>query len=113
VKQENIEAAKNLLDRWANWIGIGGSIGDGAPRQCPGAPDARIQSFEDLEIENEKYIVQAVNTAVYELPVDQRNVIMLYYGFRHVAWRQNDDALFEASLVSLFHLLKERVSVCK
>ena len=113
MKQENIDGVKGLLDRWANWVGVGGSMCDGAPRQSPVAPDARIQSIEDWEIADQKTIVNAVDTAVWELPKPQRDVVMMYYGFSHVAWKPGDDGIFELCLVNLYHLLKERLTVCK
>ena len=113
LKPENIEAVQNLLDRWANWVGTGEPLGDGAPRQCLGAPDARIHSFEDLEIENEKTIIRAVDTCVQDLPPEQRRVVMMYYGFSHTAWRPGDDGVFELALVNLYHALVGRVVVCK
>lgn len=113
MQQENIDAVKSLVDRWANWFGTGEPLGDGAPRQCLGAPDARIQSFEDLEIENEKLIIRAVDTCVHELVKLQRDVLMMYYGFLHTAWKPGDDGIFELCLVNLYHALKERITVCK
>jgi hypothetical protein len=112
MKQENIDAVKHLLDRWANWVGAGGSMCDGMPRQSPGAPDARIQSIEDWEIADEKFIVQAVHTGVYDLPDPQRDVVMIHYGFKHKAWTPEHDGLFDLALMNLFYRLKERVTVC-
>lgn len=110
--EQYLGAVKDLLDRWANWFGTGEPLGDGAPRQCIGAPDARIQSFEDLEIESEKVIIRAVNTCVYELPQIKRDVVMMYYGFKHVAWRPGDDTIFDSTLTELGYLLKSRIAVC-
>ncbi|HEY8027328.1 MAG TPA: hypothetical protein VIF60_22485 [Burkholderiaceae bacterium] len=112
MKQDNNLAVKNLLDRWANWIGTGEPLANGAPRQCAMAPDARIHSFEDLEIESEKVIVRAVDACVQGLPAEQRRVVMMYYGFSHTAWRPGDDAVFEAALDNLFQTLRNRVAVC-
>jgi hypothetical protein len=112
MKQENIDAVKDLLDRWANWVGAGGSTCDGMPRQSPGAPDARVQSIEDLELENEKFIIQAVNTAVYDLATIQKDVILIHYGFKHMAWTQDHDGLFDLALMNLYYKLRERVTVC-
>ena len=111
MQQENIERVKVMLDLWANWFGTGEPLGDGAPRQSPGAPDARIQSFEDMEIENDKIIIRAVDTSVHDLEKNQRGVVMMYYGFSHVAWRPGDDGIFDLALVNLYHALKARVSV--
>lgn len=113
MRQDNFEAVKDLLDQWANWLGTWESLGKGVPRSSPGAPDARIQSFEDLEIESEKIIVRAVHTCVYELPPLQRDVVLLYYGFIHRAWKPGDDALFELAQVNLYHALAARIAVCR
>lgn len=111
MQQENIDAIRSLLDRWANWVGIGGNICNGAPRQSAVAPDARVQSIEDLEIEDEKLIVRAVNTAVYDLMKPQRDVVMVHYGFINTAWTQTHDAVFDIALTSLYYSLKQRVCV--
>lgn len=110
--QQHLDAVKELLDLWANWLGTWEALGKGVPRNSPGAPDARIQSFEDLEIESEKIVVRAVHTCVYELPKVERDVILLYYGFAHTAWKPGDDALFDQALASLYHALGTRVAVC-
>lgn len=109
---ENNEAVKKLLDQWANFLGAYGYVGSGAPRRSPGAPDARIQTFDDLEIEIEKIVINAVNACVYDLPKVERDVILLYYGFIHTAWKPGDDLLFDRALSNLYHPLMDRVCVC-
>jgi hypothetical protein len=113
MRDDDRQAVQNLLNRWANYVGLhGGTITDGLPRQCLGAPDARIQSFEDLEIEDEKLIVRAVDTAVWDLSVPQRLVIMVHYGFARDVWRMDFEVIYENALNSLFTTLKNRVAVC-
>jgi hypothetical protein len=113
MRAEDREAVQNLLNRWANYVGAhGGTITDGLPRQCLGAPDARCQSIEDLEIEDEKMIVRAVETAVWDLNSPQRLVIMVHYGFAREVWRFDFDGIYERALDNLFQALKNRVSVC-
>lgn len=105
------ERVKPLLDRWAEWMAVGGVLADGAPRECPMAPDARIQSFEDMEIESDKLIVAAVDTCVWELQVVQREAVMRHYGFKSAgAWMANWDAQFGLALDGLFALLKQRIA---
>ena len=53
MSQDQYDNIKVLLDRWAEWVATGEPIAEGAPRECLGAPDARIHSFEDMEIEIE------------------------------------------------------------
>lgn len=102
---------KALLDRWAEWMAVGGSITEGAPRECPMAPDARIQSFEDMEIEVDKRVVRAVDTCVWELPVLQREAVMRYYGLQFsAAWKADWDKQYDLAIDALFILLKQRIS---
>ena len=46
MNPEHYDNTKRLLDRWADWAVQGEPIANGAPRQCLGAPDARIHSFK-------------------------------------------------------------------
>lgn len=111
VRQEHYDNTKALLDRWAEWQATGEPIADGAPRECLGAPDARIHSFEDMEIEDNKRIVRAVNAAVWELQVVERNVVMMHYGIAKVsAWRAQFDTVFDMAIESLFKALKGKVA---
>jgi hypothetical protein len=105
------ERVKDLLDRWAEWMSTESGIARGAPRQCHGAPDARIHSFEDMEIEVNKQIVRAVDAVVWALPVLEREAVMLNYGLMKAkAWRANFDALFDQAIHSLFAALKNRLA---
>lgn len=111
ASDERIARVKQLLDRWAEWMSIGGTIAEGAPRECPMAPDARIQSFEDMEIEVDKRIVSAVDTCVWELPVIQREAVMRHYGFKAAgAWRADWNLQFDLALEALFVTLKGRIA---
>lgn len=111
VKQEHYENVKRLLDDWADWMQTSEPIAHGAPRQVAGAPDARIQSFEDIEIEVNKRLVSEVNTAVWELPVIEREAVMTHYGLNtRSVWRANFAAAFELAIESLFKILRGRVA---
>jgi hypothetical protein len=103
---------KRMLDRWAEVMSVGGNITEGAPNQSIGAPDARVHSIEDLEIESDKHVVRAVNACVYEIPVMERNAVLMYYGLMKCqVWRANFDVLFDMAIESLFKQLKHKV-VC-
>jgi len=111
MKQESYDNVKALLDSWAEHASIGGRITDGVPRQCVGAPDARIHSLEDMEIEVSKRLVKVVDTAVYELPVMERNVVLMHYGIMTVkVWRADFTTLFDLAIESLFNSLKSKIS---
>jgi hypothetical protein len=111
VKQEHMENVVLLLDGWAEWIRTGEPLAEGAPRQCLGAPDARIHSFEDMEIETNKRLVREVHTAVWELQVIEREAIMTNYGLKtRGVWRAQFEAVFEQAVESLFNILKTRIS---
>ncbi len=111
MRQDHYDNTKALLDRWADWAATGEPLADGAPTQSIGAPDARIHSFEDMEIEDNKRIVRAVNAVVWELPVVERQVVMMHYGISRVAvWRVQFDAVFDMAIESLFKGLKDKVS---
>ena len=108
---EHYDNTKALLDRWAEYESVGGRIADGAPQSSPGAPDARIHSFEDMEIEDNKRIVGIVDSAVYDLPVMERNVILMHYGMMsYKVWRADFSVLFDLAIESLFDLLKGKVA---
>ena len=112
MNQQHYDNVKTMLDRWAESKSVGGRCADGMPNQSTFAPDARIQSIEDIEIETNKIIVRAVDTAVYELPVLQREAVTRYYGLsKFSVWIAQFDVLFDAAIESLFKLLKNRV-VC-
>ncbi|ATQ75072.1 hypothetical protein CR152_11475 [Massilia violaceinigra] len=111
VQQEHYENVVRLLDGWADWIRTGEPLAEGAPRQCLGAPDARIHSFEDMEIEVNKRLVREVHTAIWELNVIEREAVMTHYGLQtRGVWRANFNAIFDQAVDSLFGILKSRVA---
>jgi hypothetical protein len=111
VQQQHYENVVLLLDGWADWIRTGEPIAEGAPRQCLGAPDARIHSFEDMEIEVNKRLVREVHTAVWDLPVMEREAVMSHYGLNtRSVWRANFAAVFDLAVQRLFDALKSRVA---
>lgn len=100
-----------LLDRWAEWMRTSEPLAEGAPRQCVGAPDARIHSFEDMEIEVNKRLVREVQTAVWELSVMQREAVMIHFGLNtRGVWRAQFDTFFDQAVHSLYEILKARVA---
>lgn len=100
-----------LLDRWADWMRTSEPLAEGAPRQCIGAPDARIHSFEDMEIEVNKRLVREVHTAVWELPVMLREAVMMHFGLNtRCVWRAQFDAMFDQAVHRLYEILKGRVA---
>lgn len=100
-----------LLDRWADWMRTSEPLAEGAPRQCVGAPDARIHSFEDMEIEVNKRLVREVQTAVWELSVMQREAVMIHFGLNtRGVWRAQFGAVFDQAVHSLYEILKARVA---
>ena len=100
-----------LLDRWAEWMRTSEPLAEGAPRQCVGAPDARIHSFEDMEIEVNKRLVREVQTAVWELSVMQREAVMIHFGLNtRGVWRAQFDTIFSQAVHSLYLILKARVA---
>ena len=100
-----------LLDRWADWMRTSEPLAEGAPRQCVGAPDARIHSFEDMEIEVNKRLVREVQTAVWELSVMQREAVMIHFGLNtRGVWRAQFDTVFDQAVHSLYEILKARVA---
>lgn len=112
MQQEQYDTVKTMMDRWAEWVQTGEPIAEGAPRQCLGAPDARIQSFEDMEIEMNKLTVRAVQAAVWELPILQRDVVRLHYGLiTHLVWRAQNESLFDIAVESIFLALKSKFSI--
>jgi len=111
IEQQHLDNVLLLMDGWADWVRTGEPIAEGAPRQCLGAPDARIHSFEDMEIEVNKRLVREVHTAVWELPVLEREAVMMHYGLntRNV-WKTDFDRLFDMVARSLFSILKTCVA---
>ena len=100
-----------LLDRWADWMRTSEPLAEGAPRQCVGAPDARIHSFEDMEIEVNNRLVREVQTAVWELSVMQREAVMIHFGLNtRGVWRAQFDTVFDQAVHSLYEILKARVA---
>ena len=110
MRQEHYDSVKTMLDRWAECMSVGGAVGEGARRECLGAPDARIHSIEDIEVEVDKLIVRAVDSAVWELPVLQRTAVLSHYGINTFhAWRADFETVFDMAIESLFASLKSRV----
>lgn len=108
---EHYDNTKALLDKWADYGGVGNRTADGAPQSSPGAPDARIQSLEDLEIEVDKRVVDIVNTAVYDLPVLERDVILMHYGLMRVdVWRYEYTTLFDLAVGSMYEALRQKLA---
>lgn len=111
MTQDHYDNTKALLDRWAEWVATGEPLAEGAPRQCLGAPDARIHSFEDMEIEDNKRIVRAVHQCVYELPGMERNVVHMHYGMMgYSVWKEDFTVLFDCAIELLFGMLKSKVA---
>ena len=111
VLEQHHDNVLSLLDRWADWMRTSEPLAEGAPRQCVGAPDARIHSFEDMEIEVNKRLVREVNTAVWELPVMQREAVMMHFGLNtRCVWRAQFDAIFDQAVHRLYEILKGRVA---
>lgn len=111
AQQQHYENVVLLLDAWAAWARSDEPIAEGAPRQCVGAPDARIHSFEDMEIEVNKRLVREVHTAVWELQVMEREAVMTHYGLKtRGVWRAQFDKVFDQAVESLFKILKDRVA---
>ena len=106
-------STKICLDMWANWVSENGldSLAYGAPRQSPGAPDARIHSIEDMEIENDKHIVKALDVTIWELPLLERRAIMVYYHIEsHGSWVADWEKLFHVALRNLHQSLGSRLA---
>ncbi|MBG6222781.1 hypothetical protein IWX79_003740 [Janthinobacterium sp. CAN_S1] len=111
VLERHHDNVLSLLDRWADWMRTSEPLAEGAPRQCLGAPDARIHSFEDMEIEVNKRLVREVHTAVWELPVIQREAVMMHFGLNtRCVWRAQFDAIFDQAVYRLYEILKGRVA---
>lgn len=111
MRQESRDNVKALLDRWAEYESAGGRIADGSPPASTVAQDACIHSFEDMEIADNKRVVEIVGTAVYELDTMERNAILMHYGmmtFR--VWRAEFTTLFDIAIESLFEMLKCKLS---
>lgn len=107
----HLERVKALLDAWAEWMLKDSNIARDYPRHCIGAPDARIHSVEDMEIEADKRSVKAVHTAVYELQVLQREAVLLHYGLQKAsAWKSDFDRQFELAVEALYGILKNRIA---
>jgi hypothetical protein len=109
--QQHCDNVVLLLDGWADWIRTNEPIAEGAPRQCLGAPDARINSFDDMEIEVNKRLVRELHTAVWDLPVMEREAVMVHYGLNtQTVWRTDFARVFDQAVERLFQMLKDRVA---
>ncbi len=106
------DGVKALLDRWAGWAGTGNYVGHGAPRQSPGAPDARIHTIEDMEIASDKHVIRTIDTAIWEMPMLERRAIMIHYSIETPGlWKADWDRLFSLAVQNLYSSLKDRL-VC-
>jgi len=111
ISQQHYDNVLALLDRWAEWTMTGGVLADGAPTQSAVAPDARVHSIEDMEIEVDKRLVGEMNTAVWELSIMQREAVMSHYGLNtRSVWRMQFVQVFDLAIESLFKTLKTRIS---
>lgn len=109
--QQHTDNVLRLLDGWAEWVRTGEPLAEGAPRQCLGAPDARIHSFEDMEIEVNKRLVREVHTAVWELEIVEREAVMMHFGLNtRTVWRTDFQRAFDQAVERLFIILKTRVA---
>lgn len=111
LEQQHYDNIVLLLDRWAEWTRTGGVMAEGAPSQSTFAPDARVHSFEDMEIEVDKRLVGEMNTAVWELQVMEREAVMTHYGLNtRSVWRAQFTLVFDQAVESLFRTLKSRIA---
>lgn len=111
MHQEHYDNTKALLDRWAEYESVGGRLADGAPQSSPEALDACIRTIEDMEIADNKRVVEIVDTAVYALPLMERNVVLMHYGLMRVAvWRADFTVLFDIAIESLYKMLKNKLA---
>ncbi|MDB5937516.1 MAG: hypothetical protein JWQ01_4860 [Massilia sp.] len=109
--EQHYENVVLLLDRWAEWSRTGGETAEGAPTQSTFAPDARIHSFEDMEIAVDKLLVGEMNTAVWELQVMEREAVMTHYGLKtRGVWQARFETIFDQAVDSLFRILKNRIA---
>lgn len=112
MRQDHYDNTKAMLDLWAEWMQAGESTAEGYPCKSVGAPDARIHSFDDLEIEVDKHVVDAVNACVYEIPVMERNAILMHCGLMEFqVWRTDFTTVFDLAIESLYELLKSKVAI--
>lgn len=111
VREQHKGNVLRMLDAWADWIRLDAPIAYGAPSKCVGAPDARIHSFEDMEIETDKRVTAEVNTAVWELPTMEREAVMRHYHINRAhAWQGDFEKLFFMAIESLYEILRKRVA---
>lgn len=111
VRDQHKDNVLRLLDAWADWVRIDAPIAYGAPSKCVGAPDSRIHSFEDMEIETDKRVTAEVNTAVWELPTLEREAVMRHYHInRAAAWQGDFEKLFFMAVESLYEILRKRIA---
>ena len=111
MNAEHYDNTKALLDKWAEWAATGEPLAEGAPRQCLGAPDARIHSFDDMQIEVDKRVVRTVHVAVYELPGMERNVVHMHYGMMgYSVWKEDFTILFDSAIEMLHVKLRTKLS---
>lgn len=112
MTDDQYSTTKELLDRWAEWMKTSESTSRGYPGASVGAPDARIHSIEDLEIEVDKAMVSAVHTAVYDLSKIDRDAIMLNYGLGDLGneWPAHFDLVFDRAIENLYSILKTRIA---
>lgn len=111
MRQEHYDNVKALLDRWADYQSAGGRIADGAPPASTVAQDACIRSFEDMEIADNKRVVEIVDLAVYELETMERNAVLMHYGMmEYRVWRCEFTTIFDFAIESLYGMLKNKLS---
>ncbi len=111
VRDQHKHNVMRMLDAWADWVRQETPIAYGAPSKCAGAPDSRIHSFEDMEIETDKRVTAEVNTAVWELPTMEREAVMRHYHInRASAWQGDFEKLFFMAIESLYEILRKRVA---
>lgn len=111
VRDQHKDNVLRLLDAWADWVRQDAPLAYGAPSKCAGAPDSRIHSFEDMEIETDKRVTAEVNTAVWELPTMEREAVMRHYHINRAhAWQGDFEKLFFMAIESLYEILRKRVA---
>lgn len=112
MQPNDLSALERLLGDWADFMHRGGSTTDGMPRKCPMAPDARIQSIEDIEIEVDMAVMTAISTSVYDLNSPERNCIMRRFGLMADVWRlANEQAVYDFAILNLHKMLRKKIVV--
>lgn len=113
MTNEDFDRIQYVLNEYADWMKVGGSITNWYPRKSMGAADSRIHSIEDMEEQVDSYKMQCIDACVndlFKISPPKYFALMQGMGLQASVWRnENFSDLYDQALEFMFKSLGKRI----